>query len=145
MLVRFRQDVIALKPGVVVILAGSNDVASLTSPITQQMSAENITSMVELAKANNIRVVLASLTPVCDCFSKQTILRPQGKIIGMNGWLKDYAKESGSVYLDYYAALADGRNLRQELTQDGFLPNSAGYEVMASLAEQAIAKAIAAR
>ncbi len=141
MLVRFRQDVIALKPGVVVILAGTNDLASVTGPITQGMFAENIMSIVELAKANNIRVVLASITPVCDCFLKQTALRPPGKIIGMNGWLRDYARESGSVYLDYYAALADGRNLRQELTDDGLLPNARGYTVMAALAEQAIARA----
>jgi len=77
MLVRFRQDVIALKPKVVVILAGMNDIASVTGPITQGMFAENIMSIVELAKANNIRVVLASITPVCDCFTKQTTLRPQ--------------------------------------------------------------------
>src|SRR5881296_3723835 len=82
MLVRFRQDVIALKPKVVVILAGANDIASLTSPVTQAMTAENVMSIVELAKAHGIRVVLSSLTPVCDCFTPQTLLRPQGKIIG---------------------------------------------------------------
>ncbi len=92
MLLRFRQDVIALKPKVVVILAGANDIASLTSPITQAMTAENMMSVVELAKANGIRVVLSSLTPVCDCFTPQTLLRPQGKIIGINGWLKEYAQ-----------------------------------------------------
>src|SRR5262245_26335399 len=97
MLVRFRQDVIALKPKVVVIQAGLNDIASLTGSITQGMFAENIMSIVELAKANDIRVVLASLTPICDCYTKQTALRPQGKIIGMNGWLRDYAAKSGSV------------------------------------------------
>src|SRR5919198_3149119 len=142
MLVRFRQDVIALKPKVVVILAGTNDLASITGPITQGMMAENFMSIVELAKANGIKVVLASLTPVCDCFTKQTLVRPPGKIIGVNGWLKEYARESGAVYLDYYSALADGRNLKQELTSDGLLPNDAGYEVMAPLAEQAIAQAL---
>jgi len=142
MLVRFRQDVVALKPGVVVIHAGSNDIASITSPITQAMTAENYMSIVELAKANGIRVVIASLTPVCDCYTKQTQLRPQGKIIGINGWLREYAAESGSVYLDYYTALADGRNFRKELTSDGLLPNDAGYAVMAKLAEAAIAKAL---
>ena len=142
MLVRFRQDVIALKPKVVVILGGTNDFAGVTGPITQAMTAENVMSMVELARANGIRVVLASLTPVCDCYNKQTQLRPQGKIIGMNGWLKEYAIESGSVYLDYYTALAEGRNFRKELTSDGFLPNDAGYAVMAPLAEAAIAKAL---
>jgi lysophospholipase L1-like esterase len=142
MLVRFRQDVIALKPKVVVIQAGLNDIASLTGPITQGMFAENIMSIVELARANNIRVVLASLTPVCDCFTKQTTIRSQGKIIGMNGWLRDYAAESGSVYLNYYSAMAEGRNLKRELTGDGLLPNDAGYAVMAPLAEQAIAQAL---
>ncbi|HEY8461723.1 MAG TPA: SGNH/GDSL hydrolase family protein [Blastocatellia bacterium] len=142
MLVRFRQDVIALKPKAVVIHAGMNDIASLTGPITQGMFAENIMSIVELAKANNIRVILASITPVCDCYKKQTTLRPHGKIIGMNGWLKEYAAQSGSVYLNYYSAMAEGRNLKRELTDDGLLPNDAGYAVMAPLAEQAIAQAL---
>jgi lysophospholipase L1-like esterase len=142
MLLRFRQDVIALRPQVVMILAGANDLASLAGPSTQGMMAENFMSMVELAKANGIRVVLASLTPVCDCFTQQTRLRPPGKIIGINGWLKEYARESGAIYLDYYSALADGRNLKKELTSDGLLPNDAGYAVMAPLAEQAIAQAL---
>src|SRR5205085_8338553 len=122
--------------------AGANDLASVTGPITQAMMAENCMSIVELAKANGIRVVLASLTPVCDCYKKQTLLRPQGKIIGINGWLKEYAAQSGSVYLDYYAALADGRNFKKELTSDGLLPNDAGYAVMAPLAERAIAQTL---
>jgi lysophospholipase L1-like esterase len=145
MLVRFRQDVISLKPKVVVILAGTNDVASVTGPSTEGMIAENVTSMVELAKVNGIRVVLASVTPVCDCFKKQTALRPQGKIIGLNGWIKDYAALSGSIYLDYYSALADGRNFKKELTSDGLLPNEAGYSVMAPLAQKAIAAALAGK
>jgi lysophospholipase L1-like esterase len=145
MLVRFRQDVISLKPKVVVILAGTNDIASYTGPSTEGMIAENITSMVELAKVNGIRVVLASVTPVCDCFKNQTALRPQGKIIGLNGWIKDYAARSGSVYLDYYSALADGRNFKKELTSDGLLPNAAGYAVMAPLAEKAVAEALAGK
>jgi acyl-CoA thioesterase I len=142
MLLRFRQDVIKLQPKVVVILAGANDIASFTEPITQAMTAENITSIVELAKANNIRVVLASLTPINDYQTKQSLLRPFGKIIGINGWLKEYAAASGAIYLDYYAALAEGRNLKKELTRDGFLPNAAGYAVMAPLAEAAIARAL---
>jgi lysophospholipase L1-like esterase len=145
MLVRFRQDVISLKPKVVVILAGTNDVASYTGPSTEGMIAENVTSMVELAKVNGIRVVLASVTPVCDCFKNQTALRPQGKIIGLNGWIKEYATHSGSVYLDYYSALAEGRNFKKELTSDGLLPNEAGYAVMAPLAEKAIAEALAGK
>jgi lysophospholipase L1-like esterase len=143
MLVRFRQDVIKLKPKVVVIAAGTNDVASIHSPITQQMSAENITSMVELAKANNIKVVLVSVTPICDCFTKRSLLRPFGKIIGLNNWLEEYASASGSVYLNYYAALGEGRNLKKEFTSDGVLLNEAAYAVMAPLAEAAIAQALA--
>lgn len=142
MLVRFRQDVIKLNPKVVVILAGANDIASLVEPITQGMMAENITSIVELARANNIRVVLASLTPINDYTTKQSRARPFGKIIGTNNWLKEYATESGSVYLDYYSAMAEGRNLKKELSDDGLLPNEAGYAVMAPLAETAIAQAL---
>jgi lysophospholipase L1-like esterase len=143
MLVRFRQDVIALTPKVVVMQAGTNDLAGYSGPATEGMIGENITSMVELAKVNGIRVVIASVTPVCDCYTNQTSRRPQGKIIGLNGWLKDYAARSGSVYLDYYAALADGRNLKKEFTPDGLLLNDAAYEVMAPLAEKAIAQALA--
>jgi lysophospholipase L1-like esterase len=143
MLVRFQQDVISLKPKVVVIEAGTNDLASVMGPMTEGTMADNFMSMVELAKANGIRVVLASVTPVCDCFTKQTGLRPQGKIIGLNGWIKEYAAKSDSVYLDYYSALADGRNLKKDLTVDGLLPNDAGYRAMAPLAEKAIADALA--
>ena len=142
MLVRFRQDVVLLKPKVVVIQAGTNDMAGLTGPATEGVIGENLASMVDIAKANGIRVVLASVTPVCDCFSKLTSLRPQGKIISLNGWIRGFAARSGAVYLDYYAALADGRNFRQELTKDGLLPNGAGYAVMAPLAEKAIAEAL---
>ncbi|MGH9800040.1 MAG: SGNH/GDSL hydrolase family protein [Blastocatellia bacterium] len=142
MLVRFRQDVIKLNPKVVVILAGMNDIASYYEPITQQMTAENITSIVELAKANNIRVVLASLTPINDYYKKQSLVRPFGKIIGINGWLKDYATTSGSIYLDYYSALGEGRNLKKEFSSDGVTLNDAAYAVMAPLAEAAIAQAL---
>lgn len=145
MLVRFRQDAIALKPSVVVIQVGTNDLAGLTGPSTEATMGESVTSMTELAKLHGIRVVLASVLPVCDCFQKQTGLRPQGKIIGLNGWFKDYAAASGSVYLDYYSALADGRDFKKELTGDGLLPNAAGYAIMAPLAEKAIAQALAAK
>ena len=142
MLVRFRQDVIALAPKVVVIQGGMNDIAAVTGPGTQGMIIENFQSMVELAKANGIAVVLASLLPVCDCGTNQTALRPVGKILGMNGWLRDYAEKTGSVYLDYYSALAEGRAFKREWTKDGLLPNDAGYAVMTPLAEAAIAKAL---
>jgi lysophospholipase L1-like esterase len=142
MLVRFRQDVIALKPAVVVILAGSNDIAGVTGPATRGTLSDHMMSMTELAKAHGIRVVLASITPVCDCAGPQTDLRPPRKIAEWNEWLRSYAAESGSVYLDYYAALASGREFRKELTVDGLVPNDAGYAVMAPLAEQAIARAL---
>jgi len=142
MLVRFHQDVVLLKPKVVVIQGGSNDLAGVTGPATEAMIGENLTSMVTLAKANGIRVVLAAVTPVCDCFTRQTGLRPQGKIIGLNGWIRDFAASSGAVYLDYYRALVDGRDFKKELTKDGLLPNDAGYSVMAPLAVKAIAEAL---
>lgn len=138
MLVRFHQDVVALQPKVVVIQAGVNDLLVASEGVI----ADNYMSMVDIAKANGIRVVLASLTPVCDCYTKQTGLRPQGKIISLNGWIKDYAARSGAVYLDYYSALAEGRNFKQELTGDGLFPNDAGYRLMAPLAEKAIAEAL---
>jgi lysophospholipase L1-like esterase len=142
MLVRFRQDVIALEPKVVVIQAGTNDLASIYSPATEGVTADNMMSMVELAQAHHIRVVLASVLPVCDCIRNQTALRPQGKIIGLNGWIKDYAAKSGAIYLNYYSALAAGRDFKKELTSDGLLPNAAGYAAMAPLADKAIAEAL---
>ncbi len=138
MLIRFHQDVVALQPKVVVIQAGMNDLLVASEGVM----ADNFMSMVDIAKANGIRVVLASVTPVCDCYTKQTGRRPQGKIIGLNGWIRDYAARSGAVYLNYYSALADGRNFKKELTVDGLLPNDAAYGVMAPLAEKAIAEAL---
>jgi len=146
MLVRFRQDVISLKPKVVVILAGSNDLGGLAGPITQNVAAENFMSMAELAKANGIRVVLASVTPVCNCTGRNwAARRSTGKILGMNEWLKTYAAEIGAVYLDYYAALVQGRAMNKNLTVDGLVPNDEGYRIMASLAEKAISTALAGK
>jgi len=145
MLVRFRQDVIALKPKAVVILAGSNDIAGVAGPITEGMAAENFMSMLELATANGIRVVLASVTPVCDCFRNVTARRPHGKLLGINRWLREYAKLSGAVFLDYFTALSDGRAMKKEFTVDGMIPNDAGYGKMSELAEKAIAEALAKR
>ena len=142
MLVRFRQDVIGLKPQVVVIQAGINDLARMLGPGTRGTFADNIMSMAELAKANGIRVVLASILPVCDCFTEQTALRSPVRLGDWNEWLQEYAAKSGAVYLDYYSALAEGRSFKQALTADGLVPNAAGYAVMAPLAEIAIAKAL---
>jgi lysophospholipase L1-like esterase len=141
MLVRFRQDVISLKPKAVIIQAGTNDLAGLAGPVTQAMFAENIMSMVELARAHDIKVILASVIPVCDCPQPHTKIRTPGRIIGMNGWLRDYAAETGSVYLNYHAALG-GRLLKREFTTDGFHLNAAAYAVMAPLAQKAIEEAL---
>jgi lysophospholipase L1-like esterase len=145
MLVRFRQDVIALSPAAVVIQAGTNDLAGLGGPGTKGTFGDNILSMIDLAKAHGIRVVLASITPVCDCTIVQTARRPQVRLAEWNDWLKTAAHDTGSGYLDYYAALTNGRDFKPELTQDGLLPNAAGYRLMAPLAEQAVSTMIDAR
>jgi lysophospholipase L1-like esterase len=142
MLVRFRQDVIALKPAVVVIQGGTNDVAGITGPGTRGTLSDNLMSMTELARANGIRVVIASILPICDCYRSQTSVRSQVRIADFNEWIRTYAAANGVVYLDYYSALAEGRNFKSALTSDGFLPNDAGYQVMTPLAEQAIADAL---
>jgi lysophospholipase L1-like esterase len=145
MLVRFHQDVIDLKPKVVVILAGTNDIAGNTGPSTLEMIEDNIASMAELAKANGIRVVLSSVLPVWD-YPWKPGLEPAPKIIALNKWMKDYAREHGAVYLDYHSAMADSRGgMRSELASDGVHPNEAGYRLMAPLAEQAIQKALRRR
>jgi lysophospholipase L1-like esterase len=143
MLVRFRQDVISLHPKAVVILAGLNDIAGLHGSATEEMIVDNLTSMTELAQANGIRAVLASVTPVCDCFKKSTERqRWQERINEVNDLLRKYSARMGAVYLDYYSAMADGENLKMNLTADGVLPNAAGYGIMAGLAEKAIAEAL---
>lgn len=142
MLVRFRQDVIDLKPSVVVILAGTNDIAGNTGPSTIEMIEDNLASMAELAKANGIRVVLSSVLPVYD-YPWKPGLQPAPKIIALNQWMKDYARSHGAVYLDYHSAMSDSRGgMRAELSPDGVHPNEAGYRVMAPLAEQAIERAL---
>jgi lysophospholipase L1-like esterase len=143
MLVRFRADVIALHPKVVVILAGTNDISSNTGPETLEEIEGYLMSMVELARANGIRVVLASLLPVTDALRPQTVRRPPEKIVALNAWIKDYTKAHDIVYLDYYSAMLDDHQmLRQDLTVDGLHPNAAGYAVMQPLAEKAIAAAL---
>jgi len=142
MLVRFRQDVIALEPAVVVILAGTNDIAGNTGPSTLGMIEDNLTSMVELAKANDIRVVLASVLPASD-YPWRPGLAPAPKIVALNTWMRQYASAEDVVYLDYHSAMADDRmGLSAELTDDGVHPNAAGYQVMAPLAERAITDAL---
>ncbi len=140
MLIRFRPDVIALKPKVVVILAGTNDLAGNTGPSRIEAIEDNLISMSELAKANGIHVVLASLLPVCDYIKPQTNRRSPEQIVALNDWMKDYAAKHGLGYLDYYSAMLDDKKvLNQNMTYDGLHPNDAGYEIMGPLAEKAIA------
>jgi lysophospholipase L1-like esterase len=142
MLVRFRQDVVALKPRVVVILAGTNDVAGNTGPSTIEMIEDNLTSMAEIATANGIRVVLSSVLPVDDYPWKRG-LEPAPKIMSLNAWMKQYAAVHGAVYLDFHSPMQNERHgMKRELTYDGVHPNEAGYRVMAPLAERAIAEAL---
>ena len=142
MLIRFRPDVIALKPKVVVILAGTNDIAGNTGPMTLEMIEDNISSMVELARAHGISVVLSSVMPVCDYIRPQTERRPPAKIIKLNEWMKDYVAKNQLVYLDYYSALLDDQKMfKKEFTYDGLHPNEAGYAVMEPLAQRAICQA----
>jgi len=145
MLVRFRQDVIALKPKVVVILAGTNDIAGNTGPSTLEMIEDNLASMAELAKANGIRAVMSSVLPVYD-YPWKPGLEPAPKIIALNKWMKDYADRHHAIYLDYHSAMADARGgMREGLASDGVHPNEAGYRVMAPLVEQAIERALRAK
>jgi lysophospholipase L1-like esterase len=143
MLIRFRPDVIALKPKAVVILAGTNDIAGNTGPATLEMIEDNLASMVELAEKNGIKVVLSSVMPVCDYIRNQTTQRPNEKIIELNKWMKDYAAAHHAVYLDYYNAMLDDKKvLKQEITFDGLHPNAAGYDIMVPLAQKAIDEAL---
>ena len=143
MLIRFRPDVIQLQPKVVVTLAGTNDIAGNTGPETLQNIEDNLTSMSELAKAHGIRVVLASVMPICDSLRQQSTRRPPQQIVTLNDWIKSYTAKNGFVYLDYYSATVDGSGMfKQELTYDCLHPNDAGYAVMAPLAERAISEAL---
>jgi lysophospholipase L1-like esterase len=142
MLVRFWPDVIGLQPRVVVILAGTNDIAGNTGPSTPQMIEDNFMAMADLAKANHIRVILASILPAANYPWKPGI-DPVGEIRTLNEWMRAYCTSNGYIYLDYYAAMAmpDGA-MKPSLTIDGVHPNQAGYDVMAPLAERAISAAL---
>ena len=142
MLVRFRQDVIDLKPKVVVLLAGTNDIAENTGKLTLAEIGGNIASMSELARANGIRVLLCSVLPASE-FRWHPGLEPAPKIRALNVWIKDYAAKNGYVYVDYYSSMANSEGgLKTELSPDGVHPNKAGYEIMAPLAEAGIAEAL---
>lgn len=138
MLVRFRQDVVNLKPKAVVILAGTNDIAGNTGPSTLEMIEDNIASMVEIAKANNIKVLLCSVLPAFD-YPWKPGLNPAEKIVELNKWIKNYCEENKLIYVDYFTPMADERNgLKKEYSEDGVHPNEDGYKVMAPLVEEAI-------
>lgn len=149
MLLRFRSDVVNLKPKAVVILAGTNDIAANTGPMTNEEIMGNLQSMGDLAKAAGIKVVLSSITPVSAYHvaangNPQTSLRPMDRIKDVNAWMKQYAAANGHVYLDYFSAMTDATGVLQEdLSQDDLHPNAKGYAIMAPLAEAAIAKALA--
>lgn len=150
MLIRFRADVIALKPKVVVLLAGTNDIAGNTGPMTLEAIEDNLRSMAELARANKLRVVLSSVLPISD-YDKtkegkpitRTMQRPPERIRALNDWMRKYAADTHAIYLDYYSAMVDDNGfLKEELSEDGLHPNQKGYEIMAPLAERAIGLAL---
>jgi len=147
MLIRFRQDVIDLAPKVVVILAGTNDIAGNTGPMTVEQTEANYASLAELARAHSIRVIFSSVTPIHNYAQQRLTMflqRSPEKILELNRWLRNYCEENKLIYLDYYSAMIDSRGMMKEnLADDGLHPNDAGYRVMAPLAETAITKALA--
>jgi lysophospholipase L1-like esterase len=147
MLVRFRQDVIALHPKVLVVLAGTNDIAGVTGRTSNQDIEANYASMAELARAHRIRMVFASILPVHNYThdaEESFALRPRDRILALNKWLKEFCVKNRFVYLDYFSALVDERGmLKRALADDGLHPTDAGYKIMAPLAEKAIQKALA--
>jgi lysophospholipase L1-like esterase len=147
MLVRFRQDVIDLHPRVLVVLAGTNDVAGVTGPARNEDIEANYASIAELARVHHIRVVFASLLPVNNYTqeAKESFaLRPCKRILALNTWLKNYCAQNGLVYLDYFSAMVDDQGmLKRDLSDEGLHPNAAGYKIMAPLAEKAIQQALA--
>jgi lysophospholipase L1-like esterase len=142
MLVRFQQDVVHLQPSVVVILAGTNDIAENTGPSTPQMIEDNLTSMAQIAKANRIKVVLASITPAY-AYPWKPSIQPVDEIREINRWMRDYCSKEGCVYLDYYSSMADEKGaMLPGYSAEGVHPSAKGYEVMAPLVERAISEAL---
>jgi lysophospholipase L1-like esterase len=145
MLLRFYPDVIALEPKAVVIFAGTNDIGGNLGPVTLESIEGNLAAMSDIAKAHRIKVIMASLTPVCDIQGRppMTAGRPPEKILALNKWIKEFAAKQGYVFLDYFTATTDANGLfRTDLTDDGLHPTAKGYEIMNPLAEKAIAEAL---
>jgi lysophospholipase L1-like esterase len=165
MLARIYPDVIDLKPAAMIVLAGTNDIAHNTGPMTAEMIEENIMAMTELAQHHGIKVILCSVLPVSDYpFTRQqaapqagpapgrgpqaprvrmTVGRPPADILKLNAWLKDYAARVNAIYADYYSALVDEKGwLKDPLSNDGLHPNAEGYKVMTPIAAAAIEKAL---
>lgn len=144
MLLRFRSDVIKLKPSVVHVLAGTNDIAGNTGPMTLDMILDNIKSMVELAKANNITVILSSVLPAYLYPWAEEVLQPADKIVALNKLIKEYADSKNIAYIDYHSQMADEKNgLKKEFTTDAVHVTAMGYhEVMIPLAEKVLAELV---
>jgi lysophospholipase L1-like esterase len=143
MLLRFQQDVVRLRPSVVVVLAGTNDIAGNTGPSTPQMIEDNFTSMAAIARQSGIKLVLASILPAI-AYPWKPGVQPVAAIREVNSWLRDFCTNSGCVYLDYYSAMTDEKGaMLPGLSSDGVHPTAIGYELMAPLAERAIMQALA--
>ena len=137
MLIRFKQDVVDLMPTVVVILAGTNDIAGNTGPSTLKMITDNLFSMATLATAHGIQVVLSSVLPVYRYDWSPEIVDPPSTIDAINECLKEYAESNGLYYLDYFSEMVDNRKgLKKEFTPDGVHPNEKGYKLMSGIAEK---------
>ncbi len=144
MLVRMYPDVIALKPAAMIVLAGTNDIARNTGPVTMSMITDNIRAMTVLAKASGIKVILCSVMPVSDYTPrKQTDRRPPSDILKLNAWMKGFAAAEGLTYVDYFSAMVDEKGaLKDGISGDGLHPNQKGYEMMAPLADAGIQAAL---
>ncbi len=142
LLIRFRPDVVDLKPAAVLILIGTNDVAGNTGPMTPKMTLDNIASLVDMARANNIKSIVASIPPAID-FPWRHGLEPAEKIKSLNAQIQTWCKEHNIPYLDYYSALADSKGgMKDGTSLDGVHPNAAGYAIMGPLAQSVIDKTL---
>ncbi|HEY5258194.1 MAG TPA: GDSL-type esterase/lipase family protein [Candidatus Baltobacteraceae bacterium] len=145
MLVRFREDVIALHPAIVQIMAGTNDIAGNTGPTTLAQIQGNVATMAEQARTHGITVILASIPPA-DAYFWQPSIDPRPSILALNAWMEEYARRNGLVYADYWSALSDDRGaFKPRLSLDGAHPSIAGYAAMRPAADAALARAMALR